>query len=105
MIRHRCRLFIASVAILACGLPADAQEREPETRAEALRRERVERLVKWARALGGAKLATNPIQVWLRDLMMPIFLKFAANPTSLDWIYAYKVEWDEQAIEAELVPA
>lgn len=72
---------------------------------EALRRERVERLVKWARALGGAKLATNPIQVWLRDLMMPIFLKFAANPTSLDWIYAYKVEWDEQAIEAELVPA
>ncbi|HET9194699.1 MAG TPA: BamA/TamA family outer membrane protein [Vicinamibacterales bacterium] len=43
MIRHRCRLFIASVAILACGLPADAQEREPETRAEALRREREEK--------------------------------------------------------------
>jgi 2-polyprenyl-6-methoxyphenol hydroxylase-like FAD-dependent oxidoreductase len=59
---------------------------------EGIRRERVESMVKWARRLGGAKLMTNPIQVWLRDLMMPVFFKFAANPTALDWIYAYKVD-------------
>lgn len=98
-------LAMEDAAVLAkCLRDVDTPEQAFATY-EALRRERVERLVKWARALGGAKLATNPIQVWLRDLMMPIFLKFAANPTSLDWIYAYKVEWDEQAIEAELVPA
>jgi hypothetical protein len=26
--------------------------------------------------------------------MMPLFLKFAANPAALDWIYAYRVDWD-----------
>jgi hypothetical protein len=55
---------------------------------------RVERMVAWARSLGGAKLITNPIQVFFRDLMLPIFLKREANPTTLDWIYAYDVEWD-----------
>jgi 2-polyprenyl-6-methoxyphenol hydroxylase-like FAD-dependent oxidoreductase len=61
---------------------------------ERQRRDRVERMVTWARSLGGAKLATNPILVWFRDLMMPLFLKFAANPAALDWIYAYGVDWD-----------
>jgi 2-polyprenyl-6-methoxyphenol hydroxylase-like FAD-dependent oxidoreductase len=62
----------------------------------ALRRERVERMVKWARHLGGAKLVTNPIGVWLRDMMMPFFLKFFANPVALDWIYAYNIAWDRE---------
>ena len=26
--------------------------------------------------------------------MLPFFLKFAANPTALDWIYPYRVEWE-----------
>jgi hypothetical protein len=43
MIRRRCRLFIATVAMLVCGSTVDAQEREPESRAEALRREREEK--------------------------------------------------------------
>ncbi|HEU5103389.1 MAG TPA: NAD(P)/FAD-dependent oxidoreductase [Roseiflexaceae bacterium] len=60
---------------------------------ERLRRERVERMIVWARSLGGAKQATNPLQVWLRDLLMPVFLRFAANPRALDWIYAYAVDW------------
>ena len=34
------------------------------------------------RSLGGAKLATSPILVWFRDLMLPFFLRFAANPTA-----------------------
>ncbi|HET9224404.1 MAG TPA: hypothetical protein VFO07_17965, partial [Roseiflexaceae bacterium] len=59
-----------------------------------LRRARVERTVKWARSLGGLKVASNPVQVWFRDLMMPVFLKLFANPAALDWIYDYKVDWE-----------
>ena len=70
---------------------------------ERLRRERVERMVQYARSLGKGKAMSNPIQVWFRDLMLPFFLKFSANPTSLDWIYSYKVDWDEQVVsEAKL---
>jgi len=54
----------------------------------------VERMVEWARSLGGMKTVTNPIQVWFRDLMLPFFLKRSANPTALDWVYAYTVDWD-----------
>jgi len=74
---------------------------------ESLRRERVERMVERARSLGGAKLITNPIQVWFRDLMLPFFLKRAANPAALDWIYAYAVDWEEKVSiqsPAELQP-
>ena len=42
MTLRRCQFFVA-VAILSCTWSADAQEREPETRAEALRREREEK--------------------------------------------------------------
>jgi hypothetical protein len=37
---------------------------------------------------------TNAIQVWFWELLMPLFLKRSANPTSLDWLYSYKVDWD-----------
>lgn len=60
-----------------------------------LRRERVEAVVKWGRTFGGAKLMTNPIQVWFRDQMMPFFLKFATKPDALDWVYGYTIDWDE----------
>ncbi|GHO86360.1 FAD-dependent oxidoreductase [Dictyobacter formicarum] len=62
---------------------------------EHLRRARVERMVQYARRLGQGKIMTNPVQVWFRDQMMPFFLKYAANPKTLDWGYAYKVDWDE----------
>jgi 2-polyprenyl-6-methoxyphenol hydroxylase-like FAD-dependent oxidoreductase len=73
---------------------------------EGMRRARVERTVKWARSLGGLKSASNPIQVWFRDLMLPILLKLFANPTALDWIYGYNVDWEtplsEQARKEEI---
>jgi hypothetical protein len=43
MIRRRCHVVIATIALLVSASTADAQEREPETRAEALRREREEK--------------------------------------------------------------
>jgi len=61
---------------------------------ERLRRARVEHMVKYGRSLGQAKIMTNPIQVWFRDLLMPFFLKHFANPAALDWVYSYEVDWD-----------
>lgn len=57
-----------------------------------LRRERVERIVKYSRSIGQRKHATNPVQVFFRDLMLPIFLK-SASKDSHGWMYDYKVNW------------
>nr|BBH86462.1 FAD-dependent oxidoreductase [Thermosporothrix sp. COM3] len=65
---------------------------------ERLRRDRVERMVQYARSLGQGKVMTNPVQVWFRDLMMPFFLKQNANTSALDWVYSYNVEWDTSVI-------
>ena len=62
---------------------------------EHLRRARVERMVQHGRNAGQGKVMTNAIQVWFRDLLAPFFLKLFANPAALDWVYSYKVDWDE----------
>jgi 2-polyprenyl-6-methoxyphenol hydroxylase-like FAD-dependent oxidoreductase len=61
---------------------------------EHLRRARVERVVKYGRRTGQAKIMTHPIQMWFRDLLTPFFLNLFANPAALDWIYSYTVEWE-----------
>ena len=68
---------------------------------ERLRRARVEHMVRYGRSLGQAKVMTNPIQVWFRDMLMPFFLKRFANPAALDWVYSYKVDWDEHVASEE----
>lgn len=65
------------------------------TRYRQLRSERVERIVKYSRRIGQRKHATNPVQVFFRDLMMPMFLKFA-NKVSLGWMLDYAIEWNEK---------
>jgi 2-polyprenyl-6-methoxyphenol hydroxylase-like FAD-dependent oxidoreductase len=62
---------------------------------ERLRRVRVERMVQHGRSAGQGKVITNPIQVWLRDGLAPLFLKLFANPATLDWVYSYQADWDE----------
>ena len=48
----------------------------------------------------GQKVLTNPIQVAFRDRLMPSFLKLFANPAALDWVYSYRVDWDEPSHHA-----
>ena len=76
------------------------RDQEDHTRAfatyERLRRARVERMVRYGRSAGQGKVVTNPIQVGFRDLLAPFFIKLFANPAALDWIYSYKVDWDER---------
>ncbi len=83
-------LAMEDAAVLASCLGEAATHTAAFHRYETVRRPRVERMVKWARTLGSGKVVTNPIQLWLRDQLMPLFLKTAANPTNLDWVYAYQ---------------
>jgi 2-polyprenyl-6-methoxyphenol hydroxylase-like FAD-dependent oxidoreductase len=81
-------------AIVLAQCLRDIPEVEPAFATyERLRRARVERVVQYARSLGSWRAMTNPIQVWVWELLMPLFLKRSANPTALDWLYSYRVEW------------
>jgi 2-polyprenyl-6-methoxyphenol hydroxylase-like FAD-dependent oxidoreductase len=61
---------------------------------QKLRRDRVERIMKYSRSIGQRKHATNPVQVFFRDLMLPLFLKSAKD--SMGWMLDYKVDWNER---------
>ncbi len=63
-------------------------------RYEALRRERVERVVRYSARIGNAKVA-GPVARWFRDLMMPFALKHFANNESHAWLYGYDVGFDK----------
>lgn len=63
---------------------------------EAMRRGRVERLVAQARRTGSGKAMTNPIQTWLRDRFLTLALRYGQRAS--DWVYSYRVNWDEPAI-------
>ena len=63
---------------------------------ERLRRERVEKIVRYSRSIGRRKHATNPVQVFFRDLMLPFFLKQASRQSNA-WLYDYRADWNERA--------
>ena len=62
-------------------------------RFEHLRRARAERVVEFSRRISNTKTA-GPIARVFRDLMMPIFLRKAANPEALAWLYRHHIDWD-----------
>jgi len=62
---------------------------------EQLRRERTAKMFELGQRGDSGKFVTRPMQQWFRDLTTPIFLKVFANPKASDWIYSYKVDWDE----------
>ena len=57
---------------------------------------RVEKVVKYSRSIGQRKHATNPVQVFFRDLMLPFFLKQATRQSNA-WLYDYRVDWHDKA--------
>jgi len=61
---------------------------------QALRKERVERIVQYSRSIGKRKHVTNTIQVFFRDLMLPHFIKME-NKRSHAWMYEYTILWDD----------
>jgi 2-polyprenyl-6-methoxyphenol hydroxylase-like FAD-dependent oxidoreductase len=67
---------------------------------EGLRKARAERVVRYSRARGANKTAPGPVARWLRDLTLPFVLRHFASPRSLDWLYSYKLPWEEPAAVA-----
>lgn len=53
--------------------------------------DRVSRVAAQARRIGKQKAVTNPVKLWFRDLLMPVFLKLGTN--SMDWLFEYRVDW------------
>ena len=60
---------------------------------ETLRRERVEKIVKFARQMGHNKMISSRIGLWLRDNTLPFVLRHFATPEARAWIYTYRVDW------------
>ncbi|MFO7290430.1 MAG: FAD-dependent monooxygenase [Bacillota bacterium] len=63
---------------------------------ERLRRPRAEKVVRYSRSIGNNKAVSNRILLWLRDATMPFFLKLFASPNAHDWLYSYRVDWEER---------
>lgn len=63
---------------------------------QQFRKNRVEKIVQYSRRIGQRKYATNPFQVFFRDLMLPIFLK-SSNEKSNRWIYDFHLDWNTKA--------
>jgi 2-polyprenyl-6-methoxyphenol hydroxylase-like FAD-dependent oxidoreductase len=66
---------------------------------EQLRRQRAEKIVAYSHRIGTSKTISNPLGVWIRDLVMPLALKRFASPAAHAWIYTYHVDWHEHTQE------
>lgn len=58
---------------------------------QSLRKGRVDRLVREARRTGNQKAVKNPVLMWIRDLVLPVFLKRATQAN--EWVHSYHVDW------------
>jgi 2-polyprenyl-6-methoxyphenol hydroxylase-like FAD-dependent oxidoreductase len=67
---------------------------------QALRKERVEKIVEQGRRIGDRKIP-GPLMGWFRDRMLPFFLK--AGTAQLAPIYSYKVDWKTKVTPAVAV--
>lgn len=62
---------------------------------EAARRHRIERIIKWAARISNSK-AAGPVGRSIRDALMPVFMKMAAQSSALKMIYGYQLDWDQR---------
>jgi len=69
-----------------CSAAFAAYQRERQPRAE--------KIVKYARMIDSRKRVTKSrVGVAIRDAMMPMFLRHAANSSRNDWLYNYRTGW------------
>ncbi|HUS14506.1 MAG TPA: NAD(P)/FAD-dependent oxidoreductase [Chloroflexia bacterium] len=61
---------------------------------ERLRKPRVEKLVAGARRTGNSKAISHPVGIFLRDLLMPVFVRLFSRSAQLEWIHSYHVDWN-----------
>ena len=56
--------------------------------------EELRRVVAYSRSVGSSKALSRPLARFWRDLSLPLALKLFANPTSLRWLYDYRIAWE-----------
>jgi 2-polyprenyl-6-methoxyphenol hydroxylase-like FAD-dependent oxidoreductase len=61
---------------------------------ERARRARVETIVRQSRRTGGTKAVSGPVSEWLRDRLLPVFLRLGTR--AQDRQFAYRVNWTQQ---------
>ncbi len=89
-------MALEDAAILAKCLRDIPDAEQALTMYEYLRRERTAKMYEVAERGDSGKFATRPFQQWMRDLMTPIFLSLFANPKASEWMYTFKIAWDER---------
>jgi 2-polyprenyl-6-methoxyphenol hydroxylase-like FAD-dependent oxidoreductase len=71
---------------------------------ERLRRSRVEKIIAMAARTNSDK-AAGPVARVLRDLLMPVAMKFLAKPEKMAWQYDHRIDWDAPASDVPLASA
>ena len=62
---------------------------------QRLRQPRAEAVVGYARAINKQKRVTKSrLGIAIRDAMLPMFLRKAADDTRNDWLYNHEIAWD-----------
>jgi FAD-dependent urate hydroxylase len=90
-------LAIEDAVVLAKCLRDIPEPARAFARYERLRRERVEKVVAYARKRGSNKTA-GPVARVLRDAMMPLVLKLSASDSAHAWMYRYHIDWDAPVV-------
>ncbi|WP_448005194.1 FAD-dependent oxidoreductase [Agromyces bauzanensis] len=66
---------------------------------QRLRQPRVEAVVGYARAINKQKRVTKSrLGIAMRDAMLPMFLRKAADDTRNDWLYNHEIAWEESTV-------
>jgi FAD-dependent urate hydroxylase len=86
-------LAIEDAVVLATCLRDIPEPARAFAHHERLRRERVEKVVAYARKRGGNKTA-GPVARVLRDAMMPLVLRLSASDRAHAWMYRCHIDWD-----------
>lgn len=91
----------ASLALEDAQVLAQALRDEPDIAAalrvyEQIRRPRAEAVVAYSREISNRKQTGTGISAWLRDIMLPHFLKRAATDTGQDWLYEPLPDFDSR---------
>ena len=85
-------LALEDAQTLAVCLRQEADHETAFARYQAVRQPRADKVVNYARKINSQKrVSKSRVAVAIRDAMLPLFLKRAANDRSNDWLYNYRV--------------
>ncbi|MGH9310243.1 MAG: FAD-dependent oxidoreductase [Vicinamibacterales bacterium] len=88
-------IAIEDALVLAKCLRDVARPKDAFAEYVALRRSRVERIVRYSSSVGRTKTA-GPVARRVRDLVMPLALKWFASASAQSWMYSYHIDWNDR---------